>query len=461
MKKQSRLHYTITGLASLFVLAVCVVSFSATAIAGSFPGLNGRLLYSDTNNYANYQMVTVKADGTGSSAIGANDLARRYASFSPDGTKIVYTSGGSWQHIWIANADGSNAVQLTSGNTNGIYPSFSPDGTKILYSNAVPSIYQLWTMNLDGTGATVLSAQAYHMYRASYSPDGTKIVFSSPFGAVDSEVGIMNSDGTGITNLTNNSQHDDDPSFSPDGTKIVYNSLALTGGAEYQIHTMNLAGGNNVQLTSTAVYHGGPVYSPDGTKIAYRRGSSPVELYYMNADGSNETRVTTNGWADDKLDWQPLTLGPAASTSNPSFSLVNGKGTLDIASLYTDPYGDGINKSSITITSAPTQGTTNVNTTTGVITYTQNDVAVKGSFFDGLASLFFPKVSAATTDSFGYRVCSTTNSALCSTGTASVLGLSTLTNTGDNVQLTSSLAVGLMAGAIWVFLRGRRERTTS
>lgn len=67
----------------------------ATASASTFPGINGRLLYTNTNSYTNYQMLTVKSDGTGSATIGNNDLARRYASFSPDGTKIAYTSGGA------------------------------------------------------------------------------------------------------------------------------------------------------------------------------------------------------------------------------------------------------------------------------------------------------------------------------------------------------------------------------
>lgn len=444
-------------------LAIVLLLVPATALASTFPGINGRLLYTNTNSYDNYQMVTVKPSGVGSSAIGANDLARRYASFSPDGTKIVYTSGGSWQYTWIADADGTNAVQLTNGSTNSIYPSFSPDGTKILYSYAVSSIYQLRTMNLDGSGATTLYAPSGHVYKASYSPNGAKIVFSADFGGGDNEIGIINADGTGETNLTSNSQHDDDPSFSPDGTKIVYNSLALTGGSTYQIHTMNLDGSGDTQLTSASVYHGSPVYSPDGTKIAYRRGSSPSEVYYMNADGTGETRVTTNGWVDAKIDWQPLTLPPTKSTSSPSITLINGSGTLNVADLYTDHYNQGVNNASLTITSGPSSGSANINSSTGVVTYTQTTVSSR-SFWSNFSSIFFPKVSAAATDSFSYRICSNASDSLCSTSTVSVLGLSSgsLSETGDGTQTISQIASWtLFVSATILLAHYIRSRRTS
>ncbi len=454
MKRHNKRYFSVVGLTAVMLIVANVILPSSMASASTFPGINGRLLYTNTNSYDNYQMVTVKPNGTGSGAIGANDLARRYASFSPDGTKIVYTSGGSWQYTWIANADGTNAVQLTNGSTNSIYPSFSPDGTKILYSYAVSSIYQLWTMNLDGSGATALYSPSEHVYKASYSPNGEKIVFSAVFGGGDYEIGLMNADGTGATNLTNNSQHDDDPSFSPDGTKIVYNSLALTDGAVYQIHTMNLDGSSTAQLTSASVYHGSPVYSPDGTKIAYRRGGSPTELYYMNADGSGETRVTTDGWVDAKIDWQPLTTAPTKTTSNPSITLSNGSGSLNIADLYTDHYGQGVNTESLTIVSGPSSGTTRVNTSTGAIEYTQTTVSSR-SFWSTFSSIFFPKVSAAATDSFTYRICSNASNELCSTGSVSVLGLSTsstLSETGNSTKLPSNVAQITLIALASIFL---------
>ena len=50
-----------------------------------------------------------------------------------------------------------------------------------------------------------------------------------------------------------------------------------------------------------------PSWSPDGTKIAfdsYRDGN--IEIYVMNADGSNQTRLTNNPGRVLDLSWSPF-----------------------------------------------------------------------------------------------------------------------------------------------------------
>lgn len=442
---------------ALTVITACLWGAPVAAYAG----INGRLLYSDTNNYPGaYQMISVKSDGTGATTVGAHDRTRRYPSWSPDGTKITYTAVfGSYQHIMIADADGSNPVQLTSGNNNNAFSNFSPDGTKIVYSHVATTYYEIWTMNIDGTSQAQLSAVADNMYRATYSPDGTKLVFESSLGGGDFEIYTMNSDGSGMTNLTNNSQHDLHPSWSPDGTKIVY--AGLPTNPNYQLYTMNVNGSSVTQITSNAVNHDSPVYSPDGTKIAFRRGGSPAELYIVNIDGTNEVAVTASGWVDNKLDWQPLTRTPSTSNANPTVGVVGSTATIDVPNLYTDYYG-GLNNASVTVTTAPSHGSTSVNTTTGLITYTQTTVSLRGSFLSRLSSIFFPKVSAVSQDSFTYRICSSASSSLCSTGTVGVVlaSSSILVSAGPTGQVGSVLFATSMLGIVlWLNRRIVKSKT--
>ena len=64
---------------------------------------------------------------------------------------------------------------------------------------------------------------------------------------------------------------------------------------------MNADGSNQTRLTNNPAYDFSPIFSPDGTRIAFgSRRDNNIEIYVMNADGSNQTRLT-NDPADDYL----------------------------------------------------------------------------------------------------------------------------------------------------------------
>jgi len=69
---------------------------------------------------------------------------------------------------------------------------------------------------------------------------------------------------------------------------------------------MNADGTAQTRLTTDPANDDQPSWSPDGTKIAfhsYRDGSS--EIYSMNADGTAQTRLTTNSNRDLNPSWSP------------------------------------------------------------------------------------------------------------------------------------------------------------
>jgi len=74
-------------------------------------------------------------------------------SFSPDGTKIVFTSRRDGNaEIYIMDFDGSNQHRLTnSTNLTEDLPGFTPDGKKIIFSASNSWSEDLYLLNLDGT----------------------------------------------------------------------------------------------------------------------------------------------------------------------------------------------------------------------------------------------------------------------------------------------------------------------
>ena len=81
------------------------------------------------------------------------------------------------------------------------------------------------------------------------------------------------------------------------GNKITF--VSNRDGMATEIYVMNADGSNQTRLTSNTADDHFPSFSRDGSKITFasdRDGNH--EIYVMNADGSNQTRLTNNP-ADD------------------------------------------------------------------------------------------------------------------------------------------------------------------
>ena len=251
-------------------------------------------------------------------------------------------SNGSFLELFTMDASGSkdangnptSQVRLTDNIASDFNPRFSADGTKITFikqTAALPS-GAVWRMNADGTGETQVTSGGGDSFVGGWSPDASKIVFQRLVPAVGSnpanfEVFVVNADGTGVTNLTNNpgsatvGSSDSQPSWSPDGTKIAFQSNRL-GNPDIWVMTADGTGARPLTANSLAE-ESAPEWSPDGQQIAFQsdRGFVPrpgvgrnLEIYRMNADGSNVTRLTFN-------DYNPSASGGETTANLSGFDL--------------------------------------------------------------------------------------------------------------------------------------------
>jgi TolB protein len=82
------------------------------------------------------------------------------------------------------------------------------------------------------------------------------------------------------------------PSWSPDGTKIAF--VAHRDGND-EIYVMDADGENQTRLTYYAGVDGHPCWSPDGTKIIFERWTgSNVDIYIMESTGGEATLFIQN-----------------------------------------------------------------------------------------------------------------------------------------------------------------------
>ena len=125
------------------------------------------------------------------------------------------------------------------------------------------------------------------------------------------DIYVMNADGSDPTRLTDNPASDNWPSWSPDGGRIAFHSNRDDPDPNddehfWDIYVMNADGSDQTRLTDGSAWDSYPRWSPDGQRIAFQSYiDGNWEIYAMNADGSGRTRLTDNPASDDGPSWSP------------------------------------------------------------------------------------------------------------------------------------------------------------
>ena len=228
--------------------------------------------------------------------------------FSEDGTALIFQSerepDNPFYQIYLMDLKSGDTHRVSSGVGKTTCAFFRPGTDEVLYASThhdrFASAKQAEELEFRASGKE---------RRYSWDYDEAMDIFSA------------NRDGSNLKQLTDAPGYDAEASYSPDGTRIVFCSLRdaypksrlsprelkqLEVDPAYfgEIYIMNADGSNQQRLTDKPGYDGGPFFTPDGQHIVWRHftpDGSKSDIYTMRADGSRVRRLTDF----DSMSWAP------------------------------------------------------------------------------------------------------------------------------------------------------------
>src|SRR5713226_5085240 len=221
------------------------------------------------------------------------------AYFSPDGKALIFQSerepGNPFYQIYLLDLASGDSHRVSPGTGKTTCAFFRPGTDEVLFAST----------HLDPEAKAKQKAEldlraAGKERRYSWDYDEQMDIFAA------------RRDGAQLRRLTDAPGYDAEAAYSPDGKKIVFCSLRdayptnklapeqlkrlETDPAWFgEVYIMNADGSDQRRLTHSPGYDGGPFFSPDGERILWRHfeeSGAIADIYTMKLDGSDERRLT-------------------------------------------------------------------------------------------------------------------------------------------------------------------------
>lgn len=277
-----------------FLLVILMMLCGVLALGAVFgPGFYR--LWRRTPDFDATVQAMVTAVPTGSS-MPTPAAARTPASEDEPG-HIVFTCQiykyQSSEQICIMNADGSEQRRLTTEDgVRHYYPSLAPDGANVVFSQyREDNVYEIYELRIADGSSKRLTDRLGVLTGPEVSPDGKLIAFMRWTVASNQyQIWLMDRDGSNPRRLFAGTGWD--PTWSPKGTQILF---ASDMEGTIQLYKVDLDGSNVTRVSDLPSIRGRSDWSANGLITTYSGESWRREIFVMDEDGSNLRQVSPSG----------------------------------------------------------------------------------------------------------------------------------------------------------------------
>ncbi|MBW2938161.1 amidohydrolase family protein [Aureisphaera sp. CAU 1614] len=238
---------------------------------------------------------------------------------SPNGQTIAFDLLGD---IYTMPITGGKAKAIRTGIPFEIQPRFSPDGTKISFTSDAGGGDNIWVMNVDGSDAKQVTKEDFRLLNnAVWTPDGNFLIARKHFTSGRSlgagemwQYHITGGSGLQLTKRKNDQQDVNEPFVSADGKYLYYSEDVYPGGyfqynkdpnkQIYAIQRYSFEDGKTETITGGPGGAARPAVSPDGKMLAFvKRVRTKSVLYIHNLETGEEWPIYDSLNKDQQEAW--------------------------------------------------------------------------------------------------------------------------------------------------------------
>ncbi|MDQ4097940.1 MAG: hypothetical protein M3144_08755 [Actinomycetota bacterium] len=213
--------------------------------------------------------------------------------------------------------------------------------------------YGVFVMNADGSGLRRVTGPPVRIsFSFAWSPDGRTIAFSGDCGPSERYgICLLDADGTNLRPVAHG-PNTSEPEWSPDGKRLAFGRARPEDKQKFDLYTINADGTDERRITDERGSSYNPAWSPDGKWIAFNNMDGASKQIFKVASGGGKAVALAPGgeingtpaWSNDGTriafasdrSGKPPTDYQRAQTEGPANTAVRLIGAQDIFVMAAD-----------------------------------------------------------------------------------------------------------------------------